>query len=97
MFKKYIRQVVFPSTIDCNWCILMPGNVSDTNSDTLLMNNKRFYSRYLLLWSEKSDELKDDESTGKPGEASKDGNGNQRCIGFENALFFQDLRACSNL
>ena len=34
-----------------------------------------------------SDSLKDDEYTGKSGEASQNDNGNQSCIVFENALF----------
>ena len=40
MFKKYIRQVVLPSIISCNWWSVVPRTVSDPKIDALLMNNK---------------------------------------------------------
>ena len=40
----------------------------------------------------KSDALKDDKSTGKSEEASKNDNGNQNCRVFENALFFSSSK-----
>ena len=65
----------------------MPVTVSDTNSNKLLQNNRHFSGSCLLLQSEKPDALKYYESTGKPGEAPKNNNGNQSCIVLEIALF----------
>ena len=82
-----LRLITLKKPIRQNWCIIMPGTVSATNSDKFLLNNKLFLEGVCCFGMRKSDKLKSGKYIVKSGEAYRNDNGNQSCIIFEDYLF----------